>query len=288
MIRYFILAATVIFSVNGLAQIPSASSIEDSVLNWSLIFRGENDELKEARAQQMEDSLAAFFSVDSNFNHQFDTLRFLGQLTSDDGKLRIITFNYPRTDGTFGYHCLILHRANAQDAHRLFTLKDDQGPWERLEFKTLDPKNWYGALYYRIVQKRHKKSTYYTLIGWDGHDQLSNRKVIDVLDVSGTQPRFGSPIFLKDGRAQNRLIFEYANDASMALNFQENEGMIVMDHLAPEHPRLKGQFQFYGPDFSYDALKFKKGKWHLIEDHNAENRSLNGLPKDRKPGDFQD
>ena len=64
--------------------------------------------------------------------------------------------------------------------------------------------------------------------------------------------------------------------------------MIIMDHLAPEDSRFEGQYQFYGPDFSYDALEFKKGEWVFQRDVFAKNRSLNNLPEDAKPGDFND
>jgi hypothetical protein len=74
----------------------------------------------------------------------------------------------------------------------------------------------------------------------------------------------------------------------MALNFDEKEKMIVMDHLAPEDSRFVGQYQFYGPDFSYDALKFKKGAWIFERDVFAKNRSLNNLPDNARPGDFKD
>jgi hypothetical protein len=269
------------------AQQYDIAEIEGDCLGWFNDFRSEDDALKAESADKLENELAAFFQLSENFNHSFDTLSFLGQLTSEDEKLRLITFNYPLTDGTYKYHCILLHRLNESNIN-VVRLKDQQTDWDRLSFQTLNPDEWYGALYYKILVNRYKKNTYYTLIGWDGNNSRSNRKVVDVLDLSGTQPRFGAPIFEKDGQSQHRLIFEYANDANMALNFQEDEKLIVMDHLAPEHPRLKGQFQFYGPEFSYDAIKFKKGKWIFIEDHNAENRSLNGLKKDQKPGDFKD
>ena len=277
----------VLISIQCNAQQFDIRVLKDSCLTWFKNLRSDDDALKAESANKIEQQLSAFFQLSENFDRTFDTLTFLGQLTSEDDKLRLITFNYPLDDGSFRYHCFLAHKVD-ESLTNVTILKDQQSDWERLNFQTLNPDQWYGALYYKILVNRHKKNTYYTLIGWDGNNSRSNRKVVDVLDLSGSQPRFGAPIFEKDGRLQHRLIFEYANDANMALNYQEGEKLIVMDHLAPEHPRLKGQFQFYGPDFSYDALKFKKGKWIFIEDHNAENRSLNGLKKEDRPGDFKD
>lgn len=287
MIRALSTFLLLFISLQSFAQQFDVRVIEDSCLAWFNDLRSDNDALKAESANKIEQELSAFFKLSQNFDHTFDTLTFLGQLTSEDEKLRLITFNYPLADGTFKYHCFLAHRMD-ENLTNVTILKDHQTDWDRLNFQTLNADQWYGALYYKILVNRHKKNTYYTLIGWDGNNSRSNRKVVDVLDLSGTQPSFGAPIFEKDGHLQHRLIFEYANDANMALNFQEDEKLIVMDHLAPEHPRLKGQFQFYGPDFSYDALKFKKGKWIFIEDHNAENRSLNGLKKEDRPGDFKD
>ena len=55
------------------------------------------------------------------------------------------------------------------------------------------------------------------------------------------------------------------------LKFDENEKQIVFDHLSPKSPQFTGQYQYYGPDFSYDALEFKKGKWVYIKDVDVRN-----------------
>ena len=288
MIRILTVFLTLILANVFHAKSQSVVDIQDSALKYLDVFRGDDDSLKMVRAEQLEDSLFTFFSKPENFDQTFDTLRFLGQLTSDDGLLRLITFNYPIQNGEFKYHCIILFKRGKEQVQEIHRLTDNQGAWDRINNRTLTPDQWYGALYYRIVQNRYKRKTYYTLLGWDGNNIRTNRKVIDVLDMNTSQPRIGMPIFEKDTRPQNRLIYEYANDASMSLNYIAEENLIVMDGLGPEHPRLEGQYQFYGPDLTYNALEFKKGKWLLIENHNAENRSLNGFDKDAKPGDFED
>ena len=45
-----------------------------------------------------------------------------------------------------------------------------------------------------------------------------------------------------------------------------DKDMIVFDHLSPSREDLEGQYQFYGPDFSYDGLRWKDCGWVLIED----------------------
>jgi hypothetical protein len=34
---------------------------------------------------------------------------------------------------------------------------------------------------------------------------------------------------------------------------------------------LEGQYQFYGPDGSFDALVMRKGRWEVVEDIDARN-----------------
>jgi hypothetical protein len=49
----------------------------------------------------------------------------------------------------------------------------------------------------------------------------------------------------------------------MSLKYNEGRKQIIFSHLAPNNldPLLEGQFQYYGPDGSFDALNAKKGKW---------------------------
>ena len=68
---------------------------------------------------------------------------------------------------------------------------------------------------------------------------------------------------------QNRLIFEWKQKITMALKWEQEKNLIVFDHLSPEDSSKKNQFQFYGPDFSLDALKWEKGKWRYVTDSDA-------------------
>jgi hypothetical protein len=105
---------------------------------------------------------------------------------------------------------------------------------------------------------------FYTLIAWDGNDKLTQRKFIDILSFKpdGT-PVFGKDVFKFPGKFAKRIMFEYASEVAMSLKYNTNRKQIVFSHLAPNglDPTLEGQFQYYGPDGSFDALEMKKGKW---------------------------
>ena len=59
----------------------------------------------------------------------------------------------------------------------------------------------------------------------------------------------------------DNLAFVYNEKATMSLRYDEEKKMIIFDHLSPSQPSLEGKFEFYGPDFTYDGLKFEKGIW---------------------------
>ena len=63
-------------------------------------------------------------------------------------------------------------------------------------------------------------------------------------------------------------MFEYATEVAMSLKYNEERKQIIYSHLAPNSidPTLEGQFQYYGPDGSFDALTLKKGKWYQETD----------------------
>lgn len=284
-LRFFLVIGLLIVGFTAKAQIDS--TLTDTILSLSDIMRKEVDSIKLDAAESLEKLLTEHYSNPQNFGIELEKIPYLGQLKSPDGKVQMLCWNVAFEDETFQYYAFMVHQP--QKGQVAVTVFEDSEDWERINRKTMRPNKWYGALYYKILSNKYKGKTYYTLLGWDGKDNITNRKVVDVMTIQGKTIMLGSSIFkTKDDLPAHRLTFEYANDVSMALNWDEKEKMIIMDHLAPEDSKLKGMYQFYGPDFSYDALQFKKGEWVLLRDVFAKNRSLNNLPEDAKPGDFKD
>ena len=83
------------------------------------------------------------------------------------------------------------------------------------------------------------------------------------------QPIFGIPVFLFNKQLQNRMVFEYSINATMSLRYDNRIKMIIFDHLAPPSSLYYGDYKFYGPDFSFDGLKFENGKWNYQENVNV-------------------
>ena len=92
----------------------------------------------------------------------------------------------------------------------------------------------------------------------------------------------------KENPDQKRIIFEYARQVSMGLNYDPKLNMIVFDHLAPPDIKLKGNFEFYGPDMSYDGYKLTNGRWKLVEDIEMKNPESENDDNFNDPRKLQD
>jgi len=230
----------------------------------------------------MEDIL---FDYES-FDYPFEKLSHLGKLKSKDENLRIYNWNILLQDGTFKYYGFLQYYHEKKDEYLLYKLEDMSDEIEKPERQVLKADNWYGALYYDIVEVKGKKHYYYTLLGWDGNNDLTTRKVVEALyfTLSG-KPRFGDNVFsmieekypgVKRKSVKRRLLFEYSSSANMSLRYDPDFRMIVFDHLSPTELYLKGNYQFYGPDFNHDGIEFKKGVWQHVEDLKLIDKSKTG------------
>ena len=98
-----------------------------------------------------------------------------------------------------------------------------------------------------------------------------NEKVIDIIEIDKNgRPVFGAKVFHIEEfmdkvltRPPMRLILKYGGDYAASVRWNEEEELIVMDHLSPPDAKLKGVYRMYGPDMSYDALRWDKKWWYL-------------------------
>lgn len=187
----------------------------------------------------------------------------LTRVDAPDGSFRLFTWNLPRPDGSHRYHGLLLHRGP-----RGAVVQELSDATERIpspEVPELAPEKWYGALYYAVVPVKKGGRTLYTLLGWKGYDRSETRKVIEVLHFKGGKPRFGAPVFGTGRMKSQRRVFGFSFQSTMTLRYDTDLEAIVVDHLSPTRPDLKGQWAFYGPDMTHDAYFWHRGGWWLGE-----------------------
>lgn len=203
--------------------------------------------------------LGRVLTHEDSFEYPFDSLGTLGRITSRDNRLRIFTWNYSDSPVDYRYSGFIQYRENGSIS--LHTLKQGDKGRDKFENRVFVPENWYGALYYQVHDVVYSGRTYYTLIGFDFNDVFSNIKIVDVLTLDDGSPVLGAPVFhFRDG-TRHRVVFEYSARAVMLLRYVPERDMIIYDQLAPVSPRLRGQYRYYGPVFSYDGLRFERGRW---------------------------
>ncbi len=272
----------------------SVQANQDTEADYSLTFRSGSEILLEipdvemfvlserlsrnrddVRKKELSDSLAikamGLMAQPQWFGSSFPGFEKLSTVVSADGVLKLVTWN---VEDRMGNHSFYGVAGVKQDGLiKVFRLNDHRDQVRSPEYSTLDPGRWYGALYYTIVTTRYKGDAFYTLLGYNGNDAFSRIRVVEVVTLSDDgEPRFGAPIFETGGRNWRRMIFEYSNQASMVLRYDERSKVIVMDHLAPMEPGYQGNRKYYGPDLSLDALTFKKGVWVLSQDVDFRNR----------------
>lgn len=233
--------------------------------------------------------------------YDFDLLKKdVSILTAKNRKFKLITWNTYKNDGSayayFGY--LLVNNSRrvkkgflkheTVDGYEFFKLIDRSMTVKSPESYIGSTDKWFGMLYYSLIECEG----YYTLLGRDMNDKLTQRKFVDVLyfKADGT-PVFGKDVFKFERKNPKRLMFEYSSEITMSLKYNDKRNQIIYSHLGPreEGEILKGQLQYYGPDGSYDALELRKDKWVTVEDvdargeKNKNDKAEKPDPKKQKP-----
>jgi hypothetical protein len=257
----------------------------DSLEVWGKRMLNDPEENVRLNAEK---KVAAF--IDSviadptSWENSFSGLKSIAVLKPEDERFRIFNWNVPYADGTYRFFGRIQFKPTKKQPYTVIPLNDASADMQKPSSKALNAEQWFGALYYSIVPISYKKKTYYTLLGWDGNTAFSNKKLIDVLVLDASNKiTFGAPIFDDGKKARFRVFFEHSERVTMSLRYQDKNKWIVFDHLAPSQPSLAGQYEFYGPDFTFDAFQWQKGKWKFMSDVDVRNEGLNQGKNSKKP-----
>ena len=143
---------------------------------------------------------------------------------------------------------------------------------------------------------KHENITYYTLLGFDGKDIYSKRKVIEPITFkhNSGRPTFGAPIFYKQ-KGLKRMIFEYAPDAAFNLLYDnqffevggikkagkkpmkknrpfeveekqiEKAWLILYDELESKTDAVSGFMQLNVPSGKVEGMVFERGRWRKVD-----------------------
>jgi hypothetical protein len=223
-----------------------------------------NDLLQDSLNRSLLQLMDSALNSGSSGNYPFNALTQLGLVKSDDNSLRIFTWFTLKNNNSYRYYGFIQFYQKSLKKNYVFRLTDTKENITNPENANLTPQAWYGALYYEMIENKSSTGPVYTLLGWDGNNEFSTKKIIDVLTFTENgKPKFGKPIFKVGKRKDKRLIFEYNKRATMMVSFDKEYDMIILDHLAPINGQDIENQAFYGPDLSYDALKYADDIWNF-------------------------
>ncbi|MFB1013964.1 MAG: hypothetical protein QMC68_09435 [Bacteroidia bacterium] len=222
-------------------------------------------------------TLKKALSIPNSFDYDFKTIKTVSAIRSEDDKFRVFTWNLLLDSGKYMYFGAI--QMNNSDSLELFGLYDSSDYNRDVHYAEFDNRHWMGALIYQVHHYKWKKKDYYITFGWDGQDSKTNRKIIDVLwfDEEG-KPKFGEEIFNFEGDLQARIIFDFNDRAAMTMRYDKEEQAILFANLVPINPMMKGMYENYVPDGTYDYMKFEKGTWRrysmMFEDREKNSNDL--------------
>lgn len=275
------------------ADLAKIKLMEDTLHRLSNEFTGDtiSEERKKA-CYAFIPTLVHALKFDNSFYFPFDSFETIAKIYAPDSSFRIFTWQlfftkpvtipgkYTKTGRdtvfnkpVFRYYGVIQMRSTRLKMFPLFDAGDTLSYGTQ---QVLGANNWWGQLYYNIIQKTVNGKSYYTLFGFEAGDETVRRKIIDILtfDAQGN-PKFGAPMFyikrdedsLHYSKADtlSRFFIEYKLSASTVLNYDSKLEMIVFDHVAPPNEKAKGATFSYVPDGTYEGFKWTSNRWNWVE-----------------------
>lgn len=232
----------------------------------------------------------------NSFDYSFENLDKISILTSSDKKFKIFTWAVFSNEGDYDNFGMIQARNETTEEYEIYRLWDRSDDVFSPQEAKLTDTSWFGAVYYELITTKNENITYYTLLGWDGKDIYSKRKIIEPITFkrNSGRPNFGASIFYKEKQLK-RMIFEYAPTASFNLKWDnqyhkeggvkkakqkgmkknkpfeveeakiERSQMILYDELEPMCDGLGMVKNLSVPSGKVVGLRFERGKWRKVE-----------------------
>lgn len=202
-----------------------------------------------------------------SFHYTYDSCQQIIIRYAPDNSFRTITWRLELDKKNYRHFGAI--QMNNGDELELHPLSDASDAIQNPEMAILPDTLWYGMIYYNIIKRKHDGETYYFMFGYDDNDLLSTLKFVDVLTFDAGKPQFGAQVFevMVSGvpTMASRFMLEYSNSATVTLNYFDDFGKIIYDHVVPSDPNSVGVYFTYLPDGTYEGFEWKDGKWKYIE-----------------------
>ena len=257
---------------------------------FSRVAEAPTDNERYLASEEAVQLLAEALGEEDSEEWKWQLPQYVLVLSSPDKLFRIFTWAVVRDNGEFECFGAVQFYNEKEEEYQHLLLNDKSEDLMNREESILTADNWLGAVYQELIQTTAGERTYYTLLGWNGVDNITERKIIEPVVIRNGMPQFGAPLFRRM-RNQRRIVLEYANDAMVNLSYEtqyiqevepirkkvkgtnryrtENkvkehkEKMIIFDEVEPQIPGMEGLFQYYMPSGTEIAYAWVDGKWEL-------------------------
>jgi len=207
-----------------------------------------------------------YIASDKIFTHKFTNLRYLGQISSSDSLIKIVTWNLILNNEPGRYFCYLIRKSPEGQANNVYYLTRNYNDKPILTDTSYTQSEWYGALYYAIEPCRKD----YVILGLDFGSEMVSRKVIDVISFTPDgEVIFGKDFFIRDNEKKFREVIEYSSESIVTLRFNSPK-TIVFDHL-DTFSTGDGNEKSLGTGLSTDGYIYKKGIWKFTTGIDARN-----------------
>ena len=265
-----IFAASVFSQKITSADMKKLRAKEDTLKDYSMYLN--TDSLPEDR--MISDSiftktLVRALQIKNSFYYPFDSVLGVSKLYAPDTLFRIFSWNISYDDHYARQRGAIQYRT-ADGSLKLLPLRDVSEFTDKPGDSIRTRSNWIGAMYYNIIKTQYKGKNYYTLFGFDNNTAQSSMKWIDVLTFNEkNEPVFGGPFFTYEKDSipkppKYRIGLEFKKGARVLVNYVEDLGMILVDHLISETEQPELPWTFV-PDGDQEGFKWENGKWVHID-----------------------
>jgi len=215
-----------------------------------------------------EEELKEVLKAPGILDYPFDKLNTMSTIKSPDGVFRVFNWNIEKENQVHYHFCYVVKKGRGSK-NQIIKFKEDRFTLGPRPDGMLTPNRWYGGLYYKIVPIQVGRKTMYTMFAYNGSTRSSNKKILDVFWFKGKSLRLGYPIFQDERNEEElhrRVFIEYSEKATISVRYDAGINKIIFDHLRPEAVKLKGMYEYYIPDMSYDAYFWENNFWNYQAD----------------------
>ncbi len=209
--------------LNGQIVKNDIPSVLEKLYARLIISVGDDEKLR------INDSIStiidSYVRSDSIFSHNFKNLRYLGQITSPDSQLKIVTWNLLLKDSASRYFCYFILKT--EEGNRIYKLSTEYRTGPIRTDTTYNEKDWYGALYYDLRPLKKDNRGGWMILGIDYGNPAVTRKLIDVLTFTPEGGiLFGKKLFVAGEEIKFREVLEYSHTAVISLRFISEKSIV--------------------------------------------------------------